>query len=226
MADDDPTVLDPAMTLGGDDPLRAWANQNIDWRTGRLLSQDPSKAIDSMISRGIPPPSVHADGSPALAYDDPSGAPDPTVRTNPDGSIASNVSAGSAMPIPAPVSPSPNAVGRPSVPLPQAASAVPTPKPRPPTADEENPLDPTPTPTDVSAKKKPSVADAVGDASKSFAGIKAPTPPPLNAVGTPSVRSPTAVQGPNLAQLISLTGNSVPPPVLASLAKLLVAGKT
>lgn len=258
MADDtEASVLDPALTVGPDDPLRAWADQNLDWRTGRLLTQDPSKAIQSMIDRGIPPPDVHApapDGGGALPFSDPygnnvdpnSGMPGyapttalssplspigidkirsllPTlsnapVRTNPDGSIAGNLTAPSnpdAVPLP---QPRPGTPATPSSsPLDPEEPSVPLPAARPPEAG--------PGASDVSAKKKPGAADALGDFSKSLSGIKAPTAPPLNAVGTPSVRSPTAINAPNIANLIALTQGTSPQTVMQALGKLLVAGK-
>lgn len=233
LGDTEASPLDPAASLSSNDPLRAWADQNLDWRTGRLLTQDPSAAIDSMIKRGIPPPDVHADGTKALPYTDPLGgtndAAEPAppvappkrpgsflgfggmdpVRTNPDGTIASNVTTPDVVPKPI-VAPAPIAS-----PL-DPEEDVPLPKARP--ADA-------PGSTDVSGKKKPAAADALTDFSKSLAGIKAPDAPKLPAVGTPSVRSPSAINAPNLANLIALTQGTSPQTVLASLGKLLVAGK-
>lgn len=234
MADDEPTALDPAQTLGPDDPLRAWADQNIDWRTGRLLTQDPQKAIESMISRGIPPPDVHAAPPDALPFADPYGnninpetgmpispnvaklSPDP-IRTNPDGSLARNLTGDQSPVVP---KPKPTAPENPLDPEEATATppSVPLPKPRP---DEAGPGA-----SDVSAaKKKPSVGDALSDFSKSLTGVKPVPPPPLNPVGTPSVRSPGAVSPPNIANLIALMQGGTPPSVAATLGKLLVAGK-
>lgn len=221
MADD--SVLDPAGTLGPEDPLRAWADQNIDWRTGRLLAQDPQKAIESMISRGIAPPDVHA--PPVMAYSDPMGNetggldPGPPIRTNRDGTIAGNITAPS----------NPDA--------PQQPVSVPLPVPRPAAASaldpEEDAGSSTPTgeiplpkarPAEADAKK-PSAGDALGDFSKSLSGVKALQAPPLNPVGTPSVRSPSAVSAPNLANIIALSQGTAPQTVLQRLGQLLVQGK-
>lgn len=235
MADDDPSVLDPAQTLGQDDPLRSWADANIDWRTGKLLQQDPSKAIQSMIDRGIPPPDVHAPPQ-ASAFADAPFMADPA-----------NIEAASPYRLAGPeamngwrqsvdaVNANPDSAPKPSVPLPQ----VPMPQPRPAEA-ETSPFDPAPESvplprerpkeagpgaSDISAKKKPSAADALGDFSKSLAGVKPVQPPPLNPVGTPSVRSPGAISAPQLAQLIALTGATAPPSALQTLGRLLVQGK-
>lgn len=235
MAEDAFSSFDPAQTLGPDDPLREWAANNMDFRTGRLLQQDPAAAIDSMIKRGIPPPDVHADGSSALGYagevGDTSqtgmgGAPDDVrapVRTLPNGKIAGNITAPVINP-PAPVLP--------AVPVSVPASATPV------KADDGD--------SDTDEKKRLSAQDAKDDAeedakdalkkndagdalagfSKSLAGIKAPTAPPLNAVGTPSVRSPGSISAPNVNNLISLlSSGAVPQSVAPALGRLLVQGK-
>lgn len=102
-----------------------------------------------------------------------------------------------------------------------------------------NPLDPeessptvlTPnTPTapvasDVSARKKGDLEGASNDFAKTLAGLKPMAPPPLNAVGTPSVRSPLAISAPQVQQLLALLGAQSKPDPVSTLGRLLVAGK-
>ena len=239
MADDDTSSetpwYDPAQTLSAGDPLRAWADRNIDWRTGRLLAPDPQKAIDSMISRGVAPPDVHADGTPSsvLALQGAGGNDvDPTTGMpifGPDGRMQGNLTSAQGQPpqpVPSMPIPTPTPPRMPSAPV-QMAAAEPEPA---------SPLDPIPTPqerpkeagpgaSDLSARKKGDAAGAVSDFNKSLAGVKALAPPPLNAVGTPSVRSPTGISAPNIANLIALTQGTAPQSVAQTLGKLLVQGK-
>lgn len=99
-------------------------------------------------------------------------------------------------------------------PHPVAAGTVPIPSDRPITD------------TDISAKKKKTEkADAISEFAKTIAAVK-PTPPPANpAVGTPSVRATTAIQAPQIAQLMSLLSSQAKPSIVDTLGKLLVAGK-
>lgn len=80
--------------------------------------------------------------------------------------------------------------------------------------------------SDISAQsKKPAAADALGDFSKSLAGIKPIQPAPVNPVGTPSVRAPHATGAPNIQSLLQMIGQQNSPTVLSTLGRLLVAGK-
>lgn len=100
-----------------------------------------------------------------------------------------------------------------------SGNEVPLPRPRPPEAG--------PGASDISAqaKTKPKAADALDGFAKSLAGVKAPTAPPLNAVGTPAAPHPSVIQAPNVASLLQLIGQQSQPSVLQTLGRLLVAGK-
>lgn len=68
-------------------------------------------------------------------------------------------------------------------------------------------------------------ANALSGFSDSFKGIKAPTPPPLNAVGTPGTPHPNAINAPGIQQLLALAGQAAPGSALGTLGRLLVQGK-
>jgi hypothetical protein len=190
-----PNNLDP-----GDDfatRFGEWANGNVDWRTGKLLTQDPRTAIDSFIKRGIPPPDVHAPSraQPYSAEGEgmlPGSTIDyPIVRDPKQGNLTSDEPiVPKRVPIES-ITPTVPPLTAPTSPLDPEEAAVPLPAERPASA---------PGSTDVSAKKK-DVGGAFSDFSKSLQGVKALQPPSVNAVGTPSVRSPSAVSAPNLQQL-------------------------
>jgi hypothetical protein len=228
----DPTSIDPAATLSQDDPLRGWLDQfKGDPSLGFKFITDPQGAVDHLVERGIPPPPTSA-----LGYDDPSGSPDPfpqppsiplpaskppgagsgmpVVRQNPDGSINGNVSDDGAFP------PPPTKVV-----VHPALTPVPLPSPR---VDEEATAaggTARGAPTDLSGKKKGDLSGGLDDFTKSLAGLKAMAPPPLNPVGTPSVRSPGQINTPNLSALLQLFGQQSRPDPVSTLGRLLVAGK-
>jgi hypothetical protein len=93
------------------------------------------------------------------------------------------------------------------------------------------------TPTDTSARekeKKPltpeeekqrKLEDALKSFSDSLKGVQAPKPPPMPSVSTPAVRSPLAIQAPQIAQLLGLTGNAALPSQAQGLARLLAGGR-
>lgn len=238
MANDD-AGLEPDTTTPDDFNSRfgQWADQNMDWRTGRLLTQDPRSAIDSMISRGIGPPDFHApSASDPLSFAGDGATSPPIIRTNPDGTIAGNISDNS------PIADNPNAVYKPSVPLPNAKFPTPLPTPRPAAADassldpEETPAESVPLPrerpaeagpgaSDISARKKGDAGGAINDFAKSLQGVKALQPPPINPVGTPGVRSPGAISAPNLSNLIALGQAQRANAVMPLLGRLLAMGK-
>jgi hypothetical protein len=100
------------------------------------------------------------------------------------------------------------------------------------TAKEEEGEDKTP--TDTSAKKKEltpeeqkqkKFEDALKHFSDSLKGVQAPKPLAPPQIGAPAVRSPTAIQAPQLSQLLSLTGNVAPPSAAQGLARLLAGGR-
>jgi hypothetical protein len=87
------------------------------------------------------------------------------------------------------------------------------------------------TPTDVSSqeqtpeeKKQKKIEDALKHFSDSLKGVTAPKPPPLPNVSTPAVRGPLAIQGPQLSNLLAMTGQA-PPTAAQGLARLLAAGR-
>lgn len=229
--DDDYNYFDRnSATLSADDPLRAWAEQNIDPTTGKLIATgDPQEAINRMIKAGIAPPPT---GS-ALGYTNPMGdvSPGPEaeapIRMYPKETeewrksfIApqEGPNKGKSIPFAQGQDKSFEIAGSgldPEV-NPSPQSGIPLPRSRPSEAG--------PSSTDLSAQKKPSVGDAFGDFSKSLAGVKPVQPPPVNPVGTPSVRSPSAMAAPNLANILSLIGQGNAP-TLSTLGRLLVAGK-
>lgn len=90
-------------------------------------------------------------------------------------------------------------------------------------------LDPEETSTDLSSKnadgKPKTKAEALSDFGKTLAGLKPMAPPPLNPVGTPSVRSPSAINAPNLSQVMQVMGLQSRPDPISTLGRLLVAGK-
>lgn len=216
MADDlDPSGDDFASRFG------EWTTQNVDWRTGKLLSQDPQAAIDSFIKRGIPPPDIHAPprAQPYSAEGEgmlPGSTIDyPVVRDPKQGNLTSD---GPIVPkrvptesiIPTVQQPTP-----PASPLDPEDAAIPLPAERPAGA---------PGSTDVSAKKK-DAGGAFSDFSKSVQGVKALQPPPVNPVGTPGVRSPSAVSAPNVQQLAMMGSAAQANAILPLLGKLLAMGK-
>lgn len=252
--------FDPAMTLGADDPLRAWAAENLDPETGKLIIADPSKAIEQMIAKGVPPPP----DAPPMAYTDGygegvTGARPPTYP----GEVI-----GGARP-PQPRAPTAQEIGAASagvestgfpifdqngrmlgnqtsaqgqVPRPPVVPQVAAPVVAPPAASPLDPLEPEVNPSagqpliprprpaeapssEVGAKKKGDLEGGLNDFAKSFAGVKALQPPPVNPVGTPAVRGHSAINAPNVNQLLQLIGQQQASPVLSTLGRLLVAGK-
>lgn len=118
----------------------------------------------------------------------------------------------------------------------QPAGAVPPPPinetPFDPTAQETVPVpaarpkEAGPGASDISAKKRDSEKDdAITDFAKTLGAVKALQPPPVNPVGTPSVRSPGAINAPQIAQLLQLIGSQSKPDPVSTLGRLLVAGK-
>lgn len=246
------SYFDPAMTLGPDDPLRAWADDNIDWRTAQLLKQDPRSAIDSMIKRGIAPPSDNApvrDPSQGNLTDD-LNTPPRTMKYTAEGEGLADIAGPGAQnnPLPGGVSVRralggfPQTDAKPAPPPSPVPATVTRPNPTPPPKTETSPLDPEENPspvadgevpipkpnpnkmTDVSAKAK-KADEAISDFSKSLQGVKALQPPPLNPVGTPSVRSPSAVTAPNIQNLMLQGQAARQNAILPLLGKLLVMGK-
>lgn len=224
-------------TLSPEDPLRDWAaQQGIDPMTGSLLIADPSKAIDSMIAKGIapPPPVMAYSGDRPFAIDAaPPTPPDVIPMPNgglpvfgPNGKMMGNQTsaqgqvpqAPASVPVTAPMAP---------VPVPAASAGSDLDPEVNPSAGQ--PLVPRARPTEapsteVGAKKKPELGDALGDFSKSLAGVKPVQPPPVNPVGTPSVRAHTAAGSPNIQALLQMIGQQNSP-ALSTLGRLLVAGK-
>lgn len=241
--------LDPmaSPTTAEDDPLRAWFANLNDPGMAALLITDPEKAKELMASRGIAPP-PHASsymgsnvpGSNILGYDpgkDPTragnpgnpvpvaapGDPDNPIRTLPNGKISGNITAPVDPDAVPPVAPPKRAVAAASPLDPEEeASVVPSSVPLPARRPEEA----GPGASDLSARSKTDkTAEALSGFSKSLAGVKPVPPPPLNAVGTPSVRSPGAIGAPNITNLLALAGQQAQARQLQTLGRLLVAGK-
>lgn len=201
-----------------------WAKGAVDWRTGKLLTQDPKAAIDSLVKRGIPPPDFHAPAK-ELPYSAegegmlPGSAIDyPIVRDPKQGNLTSTEP---IVPKRVPLESIQPTVQKPTAPATaldpeEGATEIPTPAPRP---------DSAPGSTDVSAKKK-DVGGAFSDFSKSLQGVKALPPPPVNPVGTPSVRSPGAISAPNVQQLAMMGSAAQANAILPLLGKLLAMGKS
>lgn len=226
------TSFDPT-TLSTDDPLRDTSVQ--DWidkvktdhpELAGQLATDPQAAIKGLADKGV--------GPPPMSFADPYGnSIDPTTGMP---------QSGPAAPMPPGQQPDPTASQGPYVINKPAAPQVPpvaTPQPSvaPPIAPPNNALDPeenpspvapgavpTPTPKPDSTKKKDDDKGA-GDFAKMIAALKPVPPPALNPVGTPSVRSPSATNAPNIAQLLSLFGQQSTPSPVNTLGRLLVAGK-
>lgn len=149
------------------------------------------------------------------------GSPDPTASQGPVTLNPSGVAPAGSPPAPQPA-PTPGAAPPVNAnpfdpepnPSPVAPGTIPLPRPNP-TQD-----------TDVSSQeKKKTVGDALSNLSKTLAGVKPIAPPPVNAVGTPGVRSPQAVNAPNLSQILQLLGAQAKPDPISTLGRLLVAGK-
>lgn len=270
MADDN--FFDPSPTaspnLDPADPLREWASQLQDPEIAKLMATDPQAAAKRMADMGIPPPpdhihaytdglgpennvtaftrNLHSDPG-TFGGADPALDPSTPVRTNPDGSIAQNVSTNPDAPIPGArpgsildklLRPAQAAADVPWG-VPNPPTPLPTPDPRKSTlASDLDPAEPESVPlpqerpkeagpgaSDLSAKSKTPKADALSEFSKSLTGIKPIPPPPPNHVGTPSVRSPTAINAPNLQNLLSLVGQPGPNPLALTLGRLLATGK-
>lgn len=104
----------------------------------------------------------------------------------------------------------------------QAAPPLPpaqTVQPLPPVVPQVDSLNPTQKAEVIAKKTGEEVARQELDKfAKSLQGIKAPTPPPLNAVGTPGVRQASAVH-PTVQNLLGLAGQH--PTAVASLMRLL-----
>lgn len=243
----DGSPFDPASTLGADDPLRAWAaQQELDPVTGQLLLTDPQRAIDRLIARGVPPPAGQA-----MAYDDPGSGSVSQGNTDvlppnagiqrpgaflgviggmhdvpndalpvfgPNGKMMGNqTSAQSQRPAPDPTLTTPYGLPAPANSPFDPSPSVPLPVPRPEEAG--------PGASDISAAKKKSPSDAISDFSKSLSGVRPVQPPPVNPVGTPSVRSPTAAGATNIQNLLALIGQQSGGSPIQTLGRLLVAGK-
>lgn len=267
MADDnffDPT---PSPNLDPADPLREWATQLQDPELVKLMASDPKAAAEKMIELGIPPPPPHilqyADGmgtenninaftrnlkgSPGTFGGDPALDTSTPVRTNPNGTIAGNLTDDPNAPIPGtrPGSILDKLI-RPTQPagdvpwgVPNPPTPLPTPDPRKVVPNDFDPAPPTetvpfpqtrpaeagPGASDLSAKKKPSAGDALSDFSKSLSGVKPIPPPAPNYVGTPSVRSGHPIAAPNLQGLLGLVGQPQASPLALTLGRLLATGK-
>lgn len=98
-------------------------------------------------------------------------------------------------------------------PSPVPAGGVPLPRPNP------------SRPTEVSAQSKPSLSEGLGGFADSLKGVKAPAPPPLNAVGTPSAPRPNQINAPALNNLLAMVGQAAPSPLTLTLGRLLATGK-
>jgi hypothetical protein len=224
MAEEIDPMWDPPQQ---EDPLKAWLSQMNDPGLAALMVTNPEKAKEIMIQKGMPPPpdSASAFTDPATGMNVPGASP--FVRTNPDGTIAGNLSnpPDPDIPLPTPdprkttapppqVTPQPtlNALDPEENPNPVPEGSVPTPLARPTEAGPPN-------------KAKPSVSDALSDFSKSLAGVKPIPPPPLNPVGTPQVHAPNALRTPDIASLLALAGQSAQAGKLATLGRLLATGK-
>lgn len=214
------------LALSPDDPLRKWFQDLNDPGMAALMVSDPEKAKELMIQRGVAPP-PHAQpymdsntGGSVMGYDptqDPTRAVAP-IRTTSDGKISGNLTAPANPDAPQVPKAAQVALASPLDPAEDVATPAESGLPR------ARPAEAPPADTDVSAKKK-DYAGAFSDFSKSLAGVKPIQPPAVNAVGTPSVRSPTASGAPNIANILALAGQQQKANQLATLGRLLVAGK-
>lgn len=80
-------------------------------------------------------------------------------------------------------------------------------------------------PTDTSAQRKPSLSEGLGGFADSLKGVKAPAPPPLNPVSTPSAPRPNQINAPALNNLLAMVGQAAPSPLTLTLGRLLATGK-
>jgi hypothetical protein len=96
---------------------------------------------------------------------------------------------------------------------------------RPPGDALNPPEDTTPEDKPKAEEKKKKASGADNSFTQMLAGLKALQPPPVNPVGTPSVRGPLASGAPNLSQLLQVMGAQTRPGVAETLGKLLVQGK-
>jgi hypothetical protein len=215
---------------------------------------DPQSAIDKLIERGIaPPPTIPGSassyvpgappatptmgwgGKPVVPQDSPMARPpapedivgDPRygnltdVPWKPGDAVADTSIPKSVMPAGVRQNwPAPLPVSRPAgadldaVKKPVEVAAAEGPR-----AAEEKPED-----TSSQNKKKGDFGEAMSDFQKSLAGVKALAPPPVNPVGTPSVRSPTSINAPGIQQLLALAGQR-PTNQIASLASFFNRGR-
>lgn len=240
----DENFFDPGLGQAGfsmlseDDPLRAWAEQNVDPHTGALLASDPQAAIERLISAGVPPPPVDAPSSLRTPFVDPSSGmnvpgadPFSMVRTNPDGTIAGNLTnpdAGlppkdqSRVPVVTPPAPERLRVDVPPTRTASAGKAGESLDPEEDSSSSDSVPIPSPRPDEAPKKKVSGALSGFGDSLK---GVKPVPPPPVNPVGTPSVRGPLPVQAAPLTALLALAGQGAPPSAMATLGRLLAAGK-
>ena len=227
-----PSANDGTNTLSPDDPLRQWiahVQEDPTW-LNRFVT-DHKAAVQELVDKGIPPPATPYSGEGLPGISDLNGQPMPgypgeTILGVEKGPVTGN-------------EPTPASARR--------VAAVTTPAVRKVEAEspsEDNSLDPEengeagnvpipqarpaeagPSAADLSNDKQNKLKDAFGNLTKTLAGIKPVQPPPLAVVGTPSVRSPTAVNAPNIAQLLGLFGQQASPGAMQTLGRLLVAGK-
>lgn len=216
-----PIGMTTAGGLSSDDPLIDWASNLKKNDLTRFLHDRPG-AIDDMVSRGIPPPPDRPASS-ALGFTDATGQYEIDQNSgmpvfDSRGRMLGNQTSAQGQQ-PAAVPPPPPPPQAPPQVVPPVAGAQPA---RPAEAEPaEAEAD-----ADVSAqKKKSSAGEALDDFAKSLRSVKAPQAPALNPVGTPGVRSPSAIQAPQLAQLLALAGAAPPVNPLGTLGRLLVQGK-
>lgn len=224
---DDSNPIDGGTFGGADASLDEWLK---DPAAADFIKQKALEHAKALLGAQMPyadttasddPGAAGGQASPPMAAPSDNSVPDPTASQGPyvmNKGPATGVTPPGSTPPPPPAVPTP--VAKPPIvndldpeenPSPVAPGTVPVPTAK-------------PTDTDVSAKKK-NAADGISDFAKTLAAVK-PTPPPANpAVGTPSVRSPTAMQAPQIAQLMQLLGASSKPSPIETLGRLLVAGK-
>lgn len=208
---------DPAQTLSPDDPLREWA-------------KDPAKM--EIIRQKALEDASNATGLPvsASSFADPSGNnidPNSGMPTTDLGTPVQNNRGLTPPPEPYRM-PDPVAAPPPETTIkvnpsnafdPEATTPMPSPR----------PTEAGPGASDLSAqsaggdgKEGPSAGDRI---TKALAGLKAMTPPAPNPVGTPGVRAPNNIASSSAHHLLALLGQQAAPDPIATLGRLLVAGK-
>lgn len=218
-------AFDPAATLGADDPLQQWLK---DPAAADFVKQKALEHAQSVLGF-TDPTGTNIDPNSGMPTDDRGSAPMWTPMSKAKDLIGANPDPTANM---GPVTLNPSGVRSASDPTPNtpppinpldpvetagAGESVPLPRSRPKEAG--------PGASDISAQKKKEKEDATSDLMKTLSGLKPIAPPPLNPVGTPSVRSPTATNAPQLSQILQLMGQSGQASPGLTLGRLLVAGK-